>query len=499
MTNNKLLLLIPVVIFSYLLIMNLFSIVDDKTYEIDIGSLTDMQGTAYMIGPIERISQPIQDINDEHMFYRNFLSEFIYFGLNNPILKNDSIIDVKMKFRADNSSVIKIGARNKTGWNYTWNKVYDPFEKYLNKETKIINSNENINVYSTNKNISKYQSSNDLLFSLSYQNISKYQSVNNLFFNLGNKTIAISPLIDAYPGAYNINSTGKGISINASLRGKHSFYAYVKNNELKIEFIKQDLNWYNNKDDLEIKIIAPDGKILESTEIVDDGIVNNTHKVGPLQSGQIYLTNIKPGTYKIIADTNDDVIIDQIKISSDKFVIINDVFAYAPTKLYTEAIKGQNVFFKTPHKEGMQKITLNYDDLIQTIDINDTNVDKEVNVNKSRNLQTWTIPRGDMIISSNLYYSLTPESYFIPVVGNVIKLEDNVEFIKKNNVSYIVTNNNRDRITFENGWIVAKTQWNAKDLYIPKDNILQFATHIVKSNNSSHIEIPVDWIKITVK
>lgn len=106
------------------------------------------------------------------------------------------------------------------------------------------------------------------------------------------------------------------------------------------------------------------------------------------------------------------------------------------------------------------------------------------------------IPCGDLQIKSNMYYSFTESSYFDPMKCKVGSLNNDFNWIEKNNVDYVMMKN--QSIKSENGWIIAETEWEITDLYI-KNNVLDFSTNIEQSDDSSKISVPVDWIKIKLE
>lgn len=73
-----------------------------------------------------------------------------------------------------------------------------------------------------------------------------------------------------------------------------------------------------------------------------------------------------------------------------------------------------------------------------------------------------------------------------------------MDWINNNNIDYIII---KDYIPAkeDDGWLIAQTSWDARDLYI-KDNTIKFVfniPHLTKEENSNYT-IPVDWIDITV-
>ncbi len=488
MNFNKIHLLIPLILFSYLLIMNIQSTQieeNDGSYVIDVGSRNDMLRDVKLTGPEDRMSEPLKDtFADEKINFRNFTNRFVYFQLKEPEIRNASTAKVQIRFKDElpKGYVFKLGAHSAPQWNYKWNLLYDPFQTHLEKEYGKIYSDSNISIYSLNKNTLK---SSDITGFLT-----KLQSEN---------TLAIQPSINFFPGTEELpdseNST-TNTTLNTTLRGKHTFLTYVHGNKLSVDVEKQDLNWYNGTDNATIEIISGTGKTVASVPIPDDGDVTDHRGLGDSQKSHAEVTGLNKGTYKIIIDANDDTLIKNLQVSSNKLILENNVFVYAPTRLFTSTKEDQSVDLVTLHKEGLQKIEVSSGNTTYNITIDQIAVTQSAKIRASAGIQTINIPAGDLQMESKMYFSFTKGSYFDPMKCSVVALNNDFDWLKENNVDYVMMKN--QTVRSENGWVIAETEWNINDLYI-RNNMLDFSTNIEHPDNSSQIDIPVDWIRITLE
>ena len=488
MNFNKVHLLIPLILFSYLLIMNFQSTniqEDDGSYLIDVGSRNDMLRDVKLTGPEDRISEPFKDkFGDEKTNFRNFTSRFVYFQLEDPEIRNASIARVQIRFKDELAKgyVFKVGAHSAPQWNYKWNLLYDPFQRQLEEEYDKIYADSNISVYSLNDN--------DPIFS----------NLTYLFAELeAESTLAIQPSVSLFPGTEELQEdeiTARNATVDTTLRGKHTFLTYVDGNEISVDIEKQDLNWYNGTDDLRMEIVSDTGKTVSNVIIPDDGDITDHRGSGKAQRSHVRSTGLNRGTYKIIVDANDDTLITELQVSSSKLIVENNLFVYAPTRLFTLTEEEQPVSLMTLHEEGLQKIDIGNRNTTCNVTIDKIAVTQHAKIGPSSSLQEINIPAGDLKIASHIYFSFTEGSYFDPVKCNVVPLENNFDWIKKNNVDYVMMKNRSVRS--ENGWVIAETEWNIDDLYI-RNNILDFSTNIEPPADSSEMDIPVDWIRIILE
>lgn len=487
MNINKIHLLIPLILFSYLLMMNIQSTQieeNDGSYVIDVGSRTDMIRDVKLTGPEERISEPLKETyGNEKINFRNFTDRFVYFQLKETEIDSASRIKVQIRFKDDlpKGSIFKLGAHSAPQWNYKWNLLYDPFQRQLEEEYDKIYSDNNISIYSLNEDTPKFSNVKDFFEVLQPEN-----------------TIAIQPSISSFPGAEELpeNDNSTNTTLNTTLRGKHTFLTYVHGTELSVYIEKLDLNWYNGTDDMVIKIVSTTGEAVKSATIPDDGDITDHRGLKATQRSHIKATGLNDGTYKIIIDTNDDTLIKKLQVSSDKLVVENNVFAYAPTKLFFSTENDQTVDLMTLHNDGLQTIEVSSGNSTYNIPIDKIAVTQNGQIKSAGSMQKMNIPCGDLQIESNMYYSFTETSYFNPMKCRVAPVNNDFYWLEKNNVDYVMMKN--QSIKSENGWIIAETEWEITDLYV-KNNMLDFSTNIEQSDDSSKISVPVDWIKVTLE
>nr|WP_321420504.1 hypothetical protein [uncultured Methanomethylovorans sp.] len=458
---------------------------NDGSYVINVGSRTDMVRDVKLIGPEERISEPLKDnIGNEKINLRNFTDRFVYFQLKEPKINDASLIKVQIRFK-DNlpkGSIFKLGAHSAPQWNYKWNLLYDPFQRQLDEEYSEIYSDNDISIYSLNCETAERSNVADFF--------SKIQP---------DETIAIQPSISLFPGTEELSGYNNSIfnaTLNTTLRGKHTFLTYVYGNELSVDIEKQDLNWYNGSDNITIKIVSTTGETVKSAIIPDDGDITDHRGLKETQRSHIQATGLNTGTYKIIIDANDDTLIRDLQVSSDKLIAENNVFAYTPTKLFFSTNNDQAVDFITLHEDGLQTIEVSSGNSTYNITIDKIAVTQNGQIRSAKDMQKMDIPAGDLHIKSKMYYSFTESSYFDPMKCKVLSLNNDFNWLEKNNVDYVMMK--KQSIKSENGWITAETEWKTTDLYI-KNNMLDFSTNIEQSDGSNKVSVPVDWIKIILE
>lgn len=117
--KHKWLVFIPVIIFVYLIYVNLLPFGGTAVYSIDVGA-DDLQGKAKLTG--DRISGPNETNGTT---FRDLQHSLVYFKLKSPYLKDRGYVTVNIIF-GDNfprGQKFMIGARNNASWSYAWKNV----------------------------------------------------------------------------------------------------------------------------------------------------------------------------------------------------------------------------------------------------------------------------------------------------------------------------------------------------------------------------------------
>lgn len=497
MKHGKLLFIIPLILFSYIGYANLAPILSteqqdtvflsteqqDAVYFIDIGSETDTSGDAKLNGPMDRITEPMQETAvPSNITYRELTNGLVYFDLTHPKLANYSKINVRIRFKDEfpQGYDFMLGAKNKEEWSYNWKKIYNSFHAKVDGTYLCIARNDSIKIYATNNRTTSANVSDFLLRPPSDSTIAVQQPIN----------------INTAPDVTDLKiNRSASLAINRSLRGGHTFYTFVDNEPLEFIITKQDMNWYEGPDDLKITVYSNSLAEQCNITIPDDGDTTNSRAMGPMQTRTISIPELDTGVYKIVLEGGGDLYIQNISTKQDKLVAEKRLFLISPAELYTESRSGAQLGFLTYHDSAYQDIRLQNSTLSTSVKIDQVSVQYNTCIPLSSELYEISLPIGDMILTSDGYFSFTQDSYFNPVRCNVVTLQNDFNWIKNNAVDYIAINSMN--ITKEGEWVIAETQWNMKDLYV-NGNTLSFATNTAHFEKYPNNTIPIDWIRISL-
>lgn len=229
----------------------------------------------------------------------------------------------------------------------------------------------------------------------------------------------------------------------SELRGDHTFYIYTKGN-LSLSVTKQDLNWYSGSDALDIKIYSSTNKLMKNITIPDDGNLGNNGSKGYLQNGTLAVTLVE-GMYKVtMTGGGGDLLIRSVKLNNGNIIAQNPFLAgtgyTSATKfnLYTRAVKGDRLKFLTYHNGGFQIVNVTGDGYTQSVNISATNTPFYIDLPPSNELYKIEVPKGDVIITANSYFSFSSDSYFSTSSAKVLPLQNSMDWLKKNKVDYVI-------------------------------------------------------------
>jgi len=298
--------------------------------------------------------------------------------------------------------------------------------------------------------------------------------------------------------------------IETSLRGGHTFWTYVDNDTLELEVTKQDLNWYENPDELVIQVYDLYGELKSSTSIPDDGNIGNGKEIGGLQSASLTLQDIESGAYRTELNGSADLLIRKIEINQEKLVLEKKAWMVGTSTsyfkngldLYPGVLFGKNfstgeLRLLTYHNSGLQQVEIAGENINERVDVNETNTSFSVSLQLGA--YCVTIPRQNIIIESAGYVSFTPSSFFLPERCEVIDLKYDLSFTQEH-ADYIILNHQDylEPIVDYDQWIFAQVSWKADELLI-EDNVLSFCLRVPHLGKEPEITIPIDFIEITVK
>jgi len=429
-------------------------------YVLDVGSPDEHSDVISQLGPANRVSEKKAEYVDGKLeTYRELLSLLVYFSVTVPEFWKTMTVSVKFKDNfPENSDGLYLGVQKGPGWNYSWHKIYDPALKELS-------------------NYSYIEENGTYLYFIN-PDAPKYDSVSVFLDNLPtNYTIGHDGMLDKYQKPNENLKWEKGeFFLNNSLRGSHEFWIYAKG-DLKVNFVKEDLNWYEGEDELILILEDFYGNEIDRMKIPDDGYANVTNNKKK-QEVNWEKKDLDEGIYKlrlISEGTGADTTINDLKINQEK-VVFNYLFPLKPAELYAE---DATMNFETWHNP-FQNIT--FDDKILSINNKSKKYYFEV-----KNKSNINIPKGDVVINSNRPISKKKENLFSLYNKKLIYGYKNSDYyLAKYN--YEVHNENN----------IITSSFNIKDNYYLKDQTLSLilnAKHL-SATNYKNKTIPVYQIGV---
>lgn len=473
--------MIPLALIEFVIYSNISP--QEFIYSYDIGSNNDNY-----LSPAKRISEKI---NESEINYRNLTDQLVYFNI--PIGKRTNKIDLEIKFKDNfpNNSNFLIGAKDKEEWSYSYYTIYDKTIEELMK--KYAYSQEgNLKLFKLNKY------SNDYTIEDFQTNPPQVKLATSLNITIPEFKIENYQLED--------------FTINTALRGTQTFYIYVKDS-LYIKVWKRDLNWYEKEDILNISLYDLNNKLIASEIIKDDGEEdkltdkNNTRE----QTGELHISELKEGVYKLELKNNNDMLITKIKLNQNKIILKGPIFLAQSGAYFNNFEEDSKIYFKTERPLELVAQTW-HDYALQTIFINnfESQINEELKIKKkakkydleispSSNFYKIKSEKNDIKLTGPEFFSFTEDSWFNPFEGKNIQYKNNLEYLEKN-ADYVLIDYNSPKD--ENGWKIASLSLDIEkdNLYIKDDKLsmLLNTNHLNQNKNDTKLNhIPIDWINIT--
>jgi len=250
-----------------------------------------------------------------------------------------------------------------------------------------------------------------------------------------------------------IIGVGPGVTINTTsylheetpefnmqymLRGAHTFYTYIPAEGITLAVGKKDMNNYAGADELKVNVYSMDGDAAASMELADDGDITNSGVSKTEQSSSLRITDVEPGYYRVDMAAGSDLYISKLNVSSGKLVAKDSIFLISPGEVLAFSSHSMDVCFKTYHRGGLQTVSIIGPDCNRTVNVNTTARCFTVNLPYSDTPYSIRAPKGDIIISAAGYLAFTEGSLFDPTACEVLNLQRDVDWIRENNIEYIV-------------------------------------------------------------
>ncbi|MBU0707404.1 hypothetical protein KKG41_03455 [Patescibacteria group bacterium] len=428
------------------------------------------------LGPAARVSEREKSVNHGGS-YRRVHTDPVYFSVSMP--RSFETAKVSLEFQNTNQPIVELGIQqSKNAWDYLLkpmdNKFIDNKDWYsVSDSSRDLVLTEKGDLLSEGQGIDDEESK---LF-----RTQRFQSLDQFFKDMPvDKTIALyqTDLKDLYLiSDYSPNSSG--LEINTSLRGKHNFYTYIKDEALSLEIDFVDINRNIGPDRFHLNIYRGDSKLVYHQDLEDDDIIDASGQGTEKQSIEVDLPGLTEGIYRLEFDISDDLVIRKIKTDQHLLVAIDQIFPIdnseeygrnisdindVPTRLYT---KQNKLNFYTQHVTGIQTVLLNDEEY--DITATKTRHKFESKYEEDGTLNTLTLPKNNLVVSGDGYFSLTPESYFDPA-ANIVKLRHNTELSQ---IDYVLAKG-YDSPTEDNSWLTATQEYDLTKAYVDEDQTIRF-------------------------
>ncbi len=382
--------------------------------------------------------------------------DLVYFTTNVKYKYNSAHIKVIFD-QPDENQPIKVGYKDDDVWHYNSQTLNEPL---LNNMSKYV-VGDGPYLYQRNPNYSSMEDFAD--------NPPRSEPIGLYDLDKNDYVPADFKIPDYKP-------SGRTISLNIPLRGRHVLYAYLNNEPFEMMIEKRDLNWYEDPDPLVIKIYRETDLVYQAT-INDDGVADASKEIGEKQS--ISINNPgpelpEPGVYKIVFEANADTVITKLSTNLSRLVFEGPIYPINNAEIYkglVEETKPVDIYtsssyvsFQTSHSASLQNVFINEKEF--PLDKINKVISFEV-PGKSSQIKKITTPKGDVIINGTGFFSFAPDKFFYPLPFDALQIQNEQDL---NQVNYVLSNY-RAGIKLPNGEQVAELDFGLSDAVIQKGKI----------------------------
>lgn len=397
------------------------------------------------LGPWQRVTPPTetggtwsQDIKDD----------LVYFDIKNP--RWFQTVTVEMTFQNANQPIFEIGARVDKKDNYRslplQNRLFDDlgWNRIQEGEATLWQKNKRFDT------IDDFE-----------KNVTDADRIGKYFYDY-----RVDRIISNYAPA-----TAPTV-IDHALRGGHTLYTYLKDEDLDFQFVKTDLNRYAGSDSVTIDVYRQKtGEKIYTQTIADDGD-EGINGVNSAQTGQIRLSGLSEGVYRLVISGNNDFIINSITTAQKYVVFYRNLFPADNEEYISDIIPGgkptllvtdsMTLRFKTDHPAGLQTVTAG----TQKVNIAAVNTYYGVQL---AGLSTISIPQNDVLIEGSGLFAFSEGQYFYPFPLNVTNVNTETDI---NSLDFIISNYIPPVVSGD--WLVKAQAYDIDSLYRDDQGKIRF-------------------------
>lgn len=350
--------------------------------------------------------------SDENNDY--YVSNIKQSKINDSII-NEVIIDKARIEKLENLNEITFELRNAD-----LNKKFEQEKPLLDSGYTVVSKFEKIKIWSKNSSAKIETNTTDLT-----QLIKDIVPIGaTVYLNTITKIDESKFLTTTVPGGF-IKTQDYISKLDLALKGTHEFDMYLDSN-MRLEIVKEDLNQFIGKDDVEISLIDRSNNIICSQIGKDDGIISSISIRGKVTIS-MDCPVATPGFYTLLVkglslgaqNVDNDFIIRQVRINTNKIVIKNSALNIEPIALYLNNNYDKTLTFFYWHS-GMGQVINITGDIIKNINLvpEDINIEKSITLSKGE--KYVLVPKGDVLISGS-NFATTKDNWFSSNTIEIVK------------------------------------------------------------------------------
>ncbi len=370
------------------------------------------------------------------------IEDLVYFTTKMPFHFDTATI--KLTFKNQNANQkIYLGFQDQEEWHFNTQLIDYPVLNSLSWNTL----EDNVVLFQKQKKFrSVKEFLNDLPLGAIIATVDVDEILNHSTYQISNYTPARSDTI-----------------ISNLLRGGHILYAYVENEPFRFNIQTQDLNWYEGKDPVVIRIYKGEDLVHEARR-EDDGIADSSRRV--LDPREISIQNPGPelpenGIYKIVINASADIIINKISTNLHKIVFADHIFLASNHKVYSPIATETKPTILFTNAQSLHAKPYHLD-AVQTIMVGETPIllqrpNHEVTVPLSDVITQVRIPKNDIYMQALFgYFALENSQFFNPTPYYTFPVtgQSDLEF-----VDYVLASYKPSK-TQQDGWQIAEVTFD---------------------------------------
>src|SRR3989339_1605267 len=294
--------------------------------------------------PANRLSE-INRVNNTDSYWQQLEAEPVYFETRLP--QKFETAEVELVYQNKSQPLIQVGLRT-LGEN-EWNYYFKPLENQLLDRLDWF----------------KLESEDGTIWQKQKKYLSWPQFLDN-FDSLKNLAAYDYPLQRKFTMP-DYRPADQLTVIDRTIRGRHSFYTYIKNEPLDFTFTVQDINRSQGPDFLTINVYNEANDRIYQKQLGDDGYISNLDPASDPREVSLKINGLPEGVYRLELECEDEFFFRRITTRQQYLTFINRIYLadspeyadgfvdldYSPVSLYNTIPR---LGFETSHPEGLQTV-----------------------------------------------------------------------------------------------------------------------------------------------